>query len=70
MEFKQIRRAARDQGWREEPPEVGINFVPPDAGRAVVNGRPTAEGRELRNFLHQLMRSGLQWPPPDGMRER
>jgi hypothetical protein len=65
VDFSEIRRAARDQGFTEEPPEVGINFVPPDPGRAIVNGRPTAKGRELRNLLHQLRRNGLRWPPGD-----
>jgi hypothetical protein len=64
-EFKDIRKEARRQGWREQPTKKGINFIPPDPAKPIVNWHGTpSDWRAVRNLLAQMKGSGFMWPPP------
>jgi len=62
---KKIIRAARRQGWAEKPLKKGVMLVPPDPAMPAVtwHGSPS-DVRAVKNFLAQMRRSGLIWPPP------
>ena len=64
LDWKDILKAAKDQGWREEPIKKGIRLVPPDTSKpAVVIHRTPSDNRAIRNTVSQMRRSGLNWPP-------
>jgi hypothetical protein len=72
MDYRQIEKAAREQGWRVARTRKGAMFYPPDPEReaVTVHGTPS-DRRALNNFLARMRRSGLVWPwPPRRGRER
>jgi len=63
--YKEIRRAAEQQGWRVEATKAGEMFYPPDTLKPPVAAHGTpSDHRAIRNFLSRMRRSGLIWPPP------
>lgn len=63
MKYRDIARAARKQGWREQPVKKGSNWLSPD-GKTIVNWHGTpSDVRAVRNFLARMKRGGLRWPP-------
>jgi hypothetical protein len=71
MDFRDIQRAALDQGWRIEPTKKGVRFVPPDPLKPMVQWHGTpSDVRAIRNFLALLKQQGLIWPwPPQGSKK-
>jgi hypothetical protein len=64
-EFQRYLRAAKDQGWIQVPTRKGMQLVPPDPGRPIVQVHKTpSDHRALRNLLAEMRRSGFVWPPP------
>jgi len=65
MDFDDIARAAREQGWTTKDVKKGVQFIPPDPKRAIVTWHNTpSDVRAVRNFLAQMKRNGLTWPWP------
>lgn len=65
MDYRDIERAAREQGWAVKPIKKGVQFIPPDPQRPIVTWHGTpSDVRAVRNFLAQMKRSGLIWPWP------
>ncbi len=65
MDYRDIERAATQQGWRIEPKRRGVMFLPADRTKAAVMWHRTpSDRRALANFLAELKRSGFIWPWP------
>jgi hypothetical protein len=66
LTFRDIRKAALDQGWREDRTASNHpRFTPPDPTKrpCTYSGSP-GEQRGIRNFLSCMKNSGLLWPQP------
>ena len=66
MDLRQIAKAAKEQGWREDRTKSGHpRFWPPDRTKkpCTFSGTP-GDVRAIRNFLTCMKHSGLVWPPP------
>ncbi len=72
MDFKDIKKAARDQGWRVESTKKGLQFIPPYPTRQIVQWHMTpSDVRAVRNFLAKMKQAGLIWPwPPKSKKEK
>lgn len=65
MDFRKIRKAALEQGWRVKQTKSGETFYPPDPRDEPVTWHFTpSDQRAVRNFLARLKKGGLIWPPP------
>lgn len=65
MKYREIRRAAIDQGFSVERTKKGERLVPPDPSMKMVQAHGTpSDRRALANLLAELRRAGLIWPPP------
>ncbi|MBI4277506.1 MAG: hypothetical protein HY660_03530 [Armatimonadetes bacterium] len=63
--IKDIEKAAREQGWRVEPTRKGLQFIPPETEKQIVQWHGTpSDVRAIRNFLAALKRQGFIWPWP------
>ncbi len=71
-DFKSIRKAAKEQGWKEDVTAKGHpRFFPPDNTKpAVVTAGTPSDQRSIDNFLSAMKRSGLIWPWPPPKKER
>ncbi len=60
-----ILEAASQQGWEIGRTTNHIRLTPPDPNKPmVVTANTSSDRRNRRNFLSDLRRSGLIWPPP------
>lgn len=65
MSYREIRRAALEQGFAVERTKKGERFVPPDPSMKMVQAHATpSDRRALANLLAELRRAGLVWPSP------
>jgi hypothetical protein len=72
MDEKDLRKAAREQGWEIGQTSKGhTRWVPPDKTKPIVVGSGTpGDQRAIKNLLAQLRRSGFIWPwPPSKARD-
>lgn len=60
--FSELRRLAKQQGWRVEPTKGSHwRFIPPDpTQRQVITAGTPSDRRALRNIAADLKRSGLR----------
>lgn len=64
MDYQEIAKAARDQGWRVDAKKKGDMWYSPDGRTKVMWHRtPSDKKRALRNFLARMRGGGLRWPP-------
>lgn len=65
LDWRDILRAALEQGWRIEPTKKGFGLFPPDPDQPpyFVHKTPS-DVRAIRNNLAELRRRGLVYPPP------
>jgi len=66
MNFRGIKKAALQQGWRVEPTKGGHwSFLSPDKTQSpvVASGTPS-DRRSMNNLLAQLKQRGFIWPWP------
>jgi predicted RNA binding protein YcfA (HicA-like mRNA interferase family) len=71
MDLRDFEKAAKRQGWRITRTKRGhAQFWPPDPDvpPATFSGTP-GDQAAIRNFLAELRRRGLEWPPK-GKRRR
>jgi len=71
-EIRKIAKAAKEQGWREDETASGHpRFWPSDHNKkpCTFSGTP-GDQRALRNFLKDMVRSGLIWPWPPPKRKK
>lgn len=65
LTLRDIAKAARDQGWREDKTSKGHpRFTPPNLTKkpCTFSGTP-GDQRAIRNFVTCMKHSGLIWPP-------
>lgn len=63
LDFRDIRAAALAQGWRVQETKKGLQFIPPDPRRQIVQWHGTpSDVRAIRNFLARLRAQGLEYP--------
>ena len=64
MDWRDIERAAVDQGWRVERTKKGLGLYPPDPAHSPVfwHGTPS-DVRAIRNMVAEMRRRGFIWPP-------
>lgn len=64
MNMKDLRRAAKNQGWRMETTKKGhLKWFPPDPSKNFVIGSGTpSDHRAIKNFVAHLKKSGFIWP--------
>ncbi|MEA2682182.1 MAG: hypothetical protein QOK05_510 [Chloroflexota bacterium] len=64
MDLKKIKRAAQDQAWVIETRNGKVYWRPPGKTKREVRQPNTVhDQRALKNFLAELKRQGLLWPP-------
>ena len=64
-EFQRYLRAATNQGWTQVPTRKGMQLIPPDPEKPIVQAHRTpSDHRALENLLAEMRRSGFVWPPP------
>jgi hypothetical protein len=65
MDYREIAKAARKQGWREDARQGKTVWFSPD-GKTTVTWHHTVSDhyRAVKNFLSRMRQGGLQWPPP------
>lgn len=71
MDIKDILKAARQQGWREQPTKKGVMLYPPYTTKdgVLIHFTPS-DRRAMANTLAQLRRSGFVWPWPPAKGQR
>lgn len=70
LDYRSIKKEAIAQGWRVEVTKSGERLVPPSKELPAVQvHRTPSDQRAIRNFLAQMKRSGLAWPPPSKGKE-
>jgi hypothetical protein len=72
VNLRDLEKAAKRQGWRIDRTTAGHpRFWPPDSSTppAIFSGTPS-DRRAIRNFLADLRRKGLAWPPEGKGRKR
>jgi hypothetical protein len=72
VDLRDLEKAAKRQGWRIDRTKAGhVRFWPPDPSisPSVYSGTPS-DHRGIRNFLADLRRKGLVWPPEGRGRKR
>jgi hypothetical protein len=62
MDYRDIRRAALEQGWRVEERKAADIWFSPDGATIVTWHRTPSDVRALRNFLARMRHGGLRWP--------
>ncbi|MBA3300846.1 MAG: type II toxin-antitoxin system HicA family toxin [Thermoleophilaceae bacterium] len=61
-EFKEIIKAAKEQGWRVEPTKKGhVKFFAPDDENIVTAGGTPSDHRAIANLISRLRRYGFKW---------
>ena len=65
-EYKEVLKAAKDQGWTFSVRKGYPQAWPPDKSkRAVaVPKTPKSSGHGFPNWLAEMKQGGLDWPPP------
>lgn len=63
MDYRKIRKAAIDQGWRVLPTRSGEMFYSPDGISKALWHHTPSDQRAVKNFLAELKRGGLRWLP-------
>lgn len=70
LDFRDIKKAAEAQGWRIVETKKGLQFIPSDPTREIVQWHGTpSDWRAIRNFLARLRKQGFEYPPRKGARE-
>jgi hypothetical protein len=72
LDLRDLEKAAKRQGWGIDRTKAGhVRFWPPDSSipPSVFSGTPS-DWRAIRNFLADLRRKGLAWPPEGKGRKR
>ena len=64
MQYKDIERVAKVQGWRSEVKRSGVMWLSPNGKDAAMWHNTPSDVRALKNFLSQMRRGGLVYPPP------
>lgn len=67
MDWNQVIRTAKDQGWIVESTGHGgaVRLTPPDPDKEMVQLASTpSDVRAIRNTLAIMRRQGFIWPPP------
>lgn len=65
-EYQAVRDEAVSQGWRVmDKGEKGQMLYPPDQKKKIVTWHhTTSDHRAFQNFISEMRRQGLEWPPP------
>lgn len=63
MNLRNVRKAAREQGWTEKPTRDGWFWISPDGLLKVAVHRDPPE-HSLMKAVGRMRRHGFQWPPP------
>lgn len=64
-DFRPILAELKAQGWEVEQTKQGhYRAVPPDPSKSLVHFAASLEPHALKNTVHDLRRSGFDWPPP------
>lgn len=65
MDWNQIVKAAKGQGWTVETTGHGLRLIPPDPNKKMVQLASTpSDVRAVRNVLAIMRSQGFIWPPP------
>lgn len=64
MNYRDIAKAAKKQGWRVEPTRSGEMWFSPNGVDKVTWHKTPSDARAVRNFLAEMKRGGLIYPPP------
>ena len=64
MNFRTVRKAAEEQGWRIEDTTDGYMFYPPDPQQGPVLFHRNPGEHAVKKNLSLMKRRGLIWPPP------
>jgi len=71
MDLRKIVEAAREQDWEFRRTKKGIQFVPPDPSKKIVqwHGTPSTQGALIK-LVGEMRRQGFVYPLPEKRRRR
>jgi hypothetical protein len=64
MNYRNIEKAAKAQGWRSEVRKSGVMWLSPNGQDSVMWHNTPSDVRALKNFLSLMRKAGLVYPPP------